>query len=356
MSRTSSTSGHEKLFELVRPIAEYLYGYSLIAAIVIVNALTLNLHLKREDATNSTLLICPRGHGKTTLLYHILRKSNPKWFPNLPRKPFESQLLKRTDEDFRRKVWAFDDLIPVFRGTSTKQREQLMGFFTDFLTTGEYSREGRTVRGRIVCLFGIASEAVKKHAKRMFEATFSDRFMPVRYDFDDRSERELLNAKRVAQGISLPTVELPFKEGLVVVEVPARFEPEIDERALELNRVNVMTPARAQTYIQNFLKSSADLNGRNEVSEDDMRLLRLVWPFHFGVNIGRVEMRVRMMIFEASMDGRRLTGREIKDAIVAVGFSESSATKVLASLRKGEVVQCRRVLGGGRGFKTEYGM
>ena len=119
MSRSSKRSGLSTLFKLVKPIAEYMYGYSLIAVVTIVNALTLNLDLKPEDATNSMLLIGPRGHGKSTLLFHILRKSDPKHFPSLPRKPFESELLKRSDEDFNRKVWVFDDLIPVFRGTSS---------------------------------------------------------------------------------------------------------------------------------------------------------------------------------------------------------------------------------------------
>ena len=351
------SSGLGSLFDLVRPIAEYLYGYSLIAAIVIVNSLTLNLTLKPEDATNSTILECPRGHGKTTLLYHILRVSDAKYFPDLPKKPYESQLLKRTDEDFRRKVWVFDDLITVFRGTSAKQREQLMGFFNEFLTTGMYSREGRTVRGRIVCIFGIATEAVSKYARSMFAATFSDRFIPVRYFYNDRAERELLAAKRNARGVSLPVVPLPFLSSPVDIGVPRGFEPEIDERALELNRLGVMTSARAQTYIQNFLKSCAQVNGRGTVTEDDVRLLRLVWPFHItggrGVDIGGVDMRVRMMVFEASMGGRRVTGREIKDAIVAVGLSESSAVKVLSALRKREIVQSQRVPRG-RGYDYEY--
>jgi hypothetical protein len=100
------------------------------------------LDLKPDESANNVLLVTPSGIGKKMLLYHILQKSNPKWFPELPDKFFESQILLEPDEKFNRKVWVFDDLITVFRGTSTKQREQLMGFFNSFLTKGEYSRKG----------------------------------------------------------------------------------------------------------------------------------------------------------------------------------------------------------------------
>ena len=143
-------------FKFIELVSSYLYGYNLIAIPVIVNILTINLNLKPDESTNSVLLILPKGSGKTTLLHHILQKSNPEWFPELPEKFFESQILQEPDDKFDRKVWIQDDLITTFRGTSTKQREQLMGFFNTFLTKGEYSRKGLKKKGRIVCIFGLA--------------------------------------------------------------------------------------------------------------------------------------------------------------------------------------------------------
>ena len=349
------------LFKLVKPISDYLYGYELIAPIVIVNALTINLKLGRDEATNSMLLICPKGHGKTTLLYHILQKSNPQWFPRLPDKLFESEILKESDEIFRRKVWVQDDLVTTFRGTSTKQREQLMGFHNAFLTKGEYGRKGRTVQGRIVCIYGIASEAYKKrYAKEMFHSTFRDRFMPIRYRFDKAMEMELLKAKRKNKGKTPPHVELPFKEQPIDVRIPKCFEVEIDKMALELSDKGIMTVVRAQTYIQNFIRSCAVINGRNVVCEDDMRILRLVWPLHSkvnlgGVNLGSADMRVRRMIFKASIKGQTLTGHEIKDRMKAKGFSKSAVEKVLSNLRNTRAVSYRKVSGSGlKSYDHEY--
>ena len=84
----------------------------------------------------------------------------------------------------------------VFRGKATKQREQLTGFFTDFLTTGHYSRDHHTVKGRIICIFGIATSGFKKYGKKMWVDTFQDRFIPVEFKFDSKLDEELLKAQR----------------------------------------------------------------------------------------------------------------------------------------------------------------
>lgn len=333
-----------KTFELSKPICDYLHGYALIAVIVIVNILTLNLKLKPDEATNSTLLIGPSGHGRTTLIHHILRRSNQQFFPKLPDKLFESEIMKMPHENFNNKVWVQDDLITTFRGTSTKQREQLMGFFNAFLTKGEYGRRDNTVQGRIVCVFGIASEVQKKYAKQMFLATFTDRFIPVEYDFDERLEREILQAKRINRGSQPPRVILPLKPNSVDPVIPSAFYSEIDELALELNRKGKMSSIRAQTYIENFLKSNAALNDRISVCEDDMMLLRLVWPLHFGANLGSVDMRIRMLILEKSINGEAITGQEIKKEIMSkLGCSGSAVKKSLSELRNKNVVHFKKI-------------
>ena len=350
---SSKKSKLQKLWNLVIPICYYLYGYSLIAVIVIVNILTLNLKLKPDEATNSILLNILKGCGKTTLIHHILQKSNPKWFAKLPEKCFESQFLEMSSDAFNRKVWAQDDLITTFRGTSTKQREQLMGFHNTYLTKGEYSRQGRTVKGRIVCLYGMAKEK-KMYQKEMFQETFTDRFMRVKLDFDRKTKKAILEARDRKKSTPIPTVELPFKEEPVDVEIPDVFLDSINELALELDEKNVMSFARAQTFIKNFVKSSADINGRLEVCEDDLRLFKLVLPLHFGTSTGNVDTRVRMLILEKSMNGEKVSGRNIKDELVEkLGCSESSIQKSLSLLRLNNVVRYEKV-SVGRGYDYEY--
>jgi hypothetical protein len=337
----------KETFRLVRAVAGYLYGYTLVAVPVIVNPLTLNLDLKPDESANNVLLVTPSGTGKTTLLYHILQKSNPKWFPELPDKFFESQILLEPDEKFNRKVWVFDDLITVFRGTSTKQREQLMGFFNSFLTKGEYSRKGLKKSGRIVCIFGLAKEHYKEYGKHMFLQTFTDRFMPVKFSFSERDKKAILELRSGRGSVDLPRVVLPFRDEPVNISVPREFCPEVNKLALLLDARGVMSFVRAQTHIINFLKANADLNGRGEVCEADVKLFKLTLSLYFGAESGTADVKVREFILEASMEGRIVSGREVEEAVASrTGVSDRWVRDVLAKLRSEGAVFYRQSSGG----------
>lgn len=340
-------------WQLIRPIAEYLYGYALISIAVIINILTLNVKMKPDESTNSVLLIVPSGAGKTTLLYHILQKSNPDWFPELPEKFFESEILQELDDKFNRKVWVQDDLITTFRGTSTKQREQLMGFFNTFLTKGEYGRKGSRKKGRIICVFGIAKEHYKKHQKAMFQTTFADRFAGIEFDFDQRDKRVMLE-RRTQADRRLPTVKLPIKKTCVEIEMPRGLYDEVNRLAMLLDARKVMSCVRAQTHIVNFAKATAVLNGRKAVVKEDLKLFKLVFPLYFGARSCSVDVKVREAILASSMDGKPVTGREVKDRVMAeTRCSEREVERMLSSLRNENVVNFSKVPGE-RGYHFEY--
>lgn len=349
-------SKHKATWQLIKPISEHLYGYGLISIAVIVNILTLNIKISSDESTNSVLLVVPSGSGKTTLLYHILQKSNPQRFPLLPEKFFESEILKEPDSKFKRKVWVQDDLITTFRGTSTKQREQLMGFFNTFLTKGEYGRKGFRKKGRIVCVFGIAKEHYKRYGKDMFQATFTDRFARLTFDFDSKDKLRILQhrSRRMSSKHKLPKVELPLKDACVYVKVPSSLYAEVNGLAMLLDSKRVMSFARAQTHIVNFVKANADLNGRRKVVEDDLKLFKLVLPLYFGAHSGSVDVKVREAILEFSMNGKAVNGREIKDRVMAeTGCSETTVKRILSQLRDGNVVNFKKV-SAGRGYDFKY--
>jgi hypothetical protein len=307
-----------------------------------------------DEATNSILLIQPMGTGKHTLLVRILRNSNPDWFPKLAEKCFESKIMEMADDLFKFKVWILEDLIVTFRGTSTKQREQIMGFFIAFLSNNSYARQDRRINGRIVCVFGYASENYSKYQKDMFQATFTDRLMQVKLDFDEKTKREILERRDINTSKPIPKVVLPFKDEPVDVTIPDDFRSEINDLAIRLDRKKVMSFVRAQTFIKSFVKSSADINGRSVVCEDDLRLFKLVLPLHFGTSTGIVDTRVRMLILDRSVNGRAITGREIKDELVEkLGCSESSIQKSLSILRLNNVVRYEKV-SDGRGYDFVY--
>jgi len=323
---------------------------------VIVNILTLNININSDESTNSVLLILPSGAGKTTLLHHILQKSNPEWFPMLPEKFFESEILKEPDDKFQRKVWVQDDLITTFRGTSTKQREQLMGFFNTFLTKGEYGRKRARKKGQIVCVFGLAKEHYKRYGKDMFMATFTDRFARLAFDFNEKDKWRILERRsgRMDPKHKLPKVKLPLKDTCVDVEVSSSLFPEVNRLAILLDSEKVMSFVRAQTHIVNFVKANAILNGKRKVVEDDLKLFKLVLPLYFGARSGSVDIKVREAILESSMNEKAVTGREIKDRVMAeIGCVETTVKRVLSQLRSENVVNFKKV-SERKGYDFEY--
>lgn len=349
-------SKHRSTWKIVGQIRDYLYGFSLIAIPVIVNILTLNVKMSADESTNSVLLILPKGCAKTTLLHGILQRSNPEQFPQLPEKLFESEILKEPDKIFQNKVWVEDDLITTFRGTSTKQRDQLMGFFSTLLTKGEYGRRHVRKKGRILCVFGLAKERWKNYKKGMFEATFSDRFAPIILDFDNSDKLRILEHRsKTNPARELPTVKLPLKKKPVEVKLPAKLNREIHMLAMFLDSKGVMSFARAQTFIINFLKANADLNGRKKVEADDLMLFKFILPLHFGARSGSVDMKVREVILDSSMKGKKIAGRKIKDRVVKSNdCSERAVQSVLSTLREGQVVHFEKASRKTSGYDYMY--
>ena len=317
--------------------------------------MTLNVETGDDEPANSVLLVLPSGAGKTTLLCRILQRSNPKFFPVLPEKIFESEILKMPNQAFDNKVFVEDDLITTFRGTSSKQRDQLMGFFNTFLTKGEYGRAGSRKKGRIVCIFGIAEEHYSRNKKRMLQSTFSDRFIIVRLSLDDQDKKRILNSRLDnSTKRKLPKVKLPLKRTPTDVKVSSCFSGEINELAMMMDKRGVMTYARAQTHVLNFIKANALLNGRDTVVEDDLRVLKTVFPLYLGANSGSVDIKVREFILESTANGIPVNGRQIKDLVITeTGCEERAVQSVLSNLRNQKVVNFSKV-GRGRGYDFEY--
>ena len=328
----------DRTYKLVKLIIEYLPGYTLISIPVVVNALTLNLSV--NVPWNSTLLSLPKGDGKTTLLYEILRKSNPKYFPDLPTKIYETEILQLPDDYFNRKVWVYDDLITLFRGTSTKQREQLMHFHNEFLSKGEYSRANRKVKGKIVCLYGIAREEWrKKFAKELFESTFQDRFMIIEYKRSEEEKRWILKKLKERENNKPPKVELPFLKKLKNPEIPEEFGDEIVEIAIEIDKTGRMSYVRAKNTTENFLKSNAVINKRDEVIEEDLMLLKVILPLWLGTETS-VDIKVREVIIEASINQEQLSTKEIYEGVKSIiNCSEKSVYNILSELKKKNIVK-----------------
>jgi hypothetical protein len=134
--------------------------------------MSINLKLPDVRKLNSCLIVAPRGTGKSELLERILAASNPEHFVVLPPKIFESELVKKGPIFFHNKIMVLDDLIVTFEGMSTKQRQQLVNFWTKLLE-GNYSRDDYAIANvSTIALFGLASEQLDRFRDELMSATF----------------------------------------------------------------------------------------------------------------------------------------------------------------------------------------
>jgi hypothetical protein len=279
-----------KTLEFAAAIESWLKGWLLPSITPIVNAMSVNLKLPPGTRKlNSCLTVAPRGSGKSELLEHILARSNPEHFVVLPQKMFESELVKKSRDYFHDKIMVHDDLIIAFEGMSTKQRQQLVNFWTKLLEGG-YARDRDALSNvSTLALFGLASEELERFRKELMSATFLDRIPPFKHDVTRQMKKEILQfrARSLRENPSRqpPIIKLPLPEKIddakkVNVAFPnsKEIDNKIVEYALELDTYQVQSCARAQDYIRTFMRSNALLNDRKRVTMSDLYLYDLVHP------------------------------------------------------------------------------
>ena len=339
-------------FKVVDSISKGLRFYEPVSTTVCINMLTIGLKKQPHVHDNSNLLIVPKGRGKTTLLHHILAESNPKYIISLPDKLFETDIVEFPKDHFDNKVWVLDDLITTFQGTSPKQREQLIGFHNSFLSKGVYERKrgDRMVEGRIVCTYGIAKENYSKYSKDMFISTFTDRLPPLTYGFSPEEKDTILREDNYLS--KLPKVRLPFKRTLTEVIIPDTLQEEIIAAAKRLEAASGFTDIRAKHYVQNFLKSNANLNHRTNVQEEDFWLWKWVEPLHYSQKPDTCETDIVNYILSKATINEPCIGREIKN-VFGDKYSEQHISTTLSRLRENSRVSAKKI-SLTRGYDYEY--
>ena len=272
--------------EIAAKVEKVLKFNGLASLIPIVNTMSLSLKLPAQfRQLNSTICISPKGGGKSTLLVKILAKSNPKFFTVLDKNIFESLLLEKPKEYFNNKTLVHDDLISVFGGKNRKQREQLTSFFTQILSDGTYSRDGKGFTG-ITCIahFGIAQESFQHHRKDLLDSTFLDRSATYSVKLTVSEKREVLEYrdKMVDDDIQLPTIKLPLtkKKKEVKLSLDKDEKTKVNDLAMELDMYNILSSNRAKNYISIFLMANALLNGRDKISRQDLQLYEIIHRYH----------------------------------------------------------------------------
>ena len=298
------------------------------AYIISVNALTISLDV---PTANSNIWIQPKGTGKSFFLQK-LAGSNPDYVILLPDKLFESAILEFPKDWFEDKVWVHDDMIVAFHGLTTKQRQQLTGFFVEFLSKGKYARiEKRNkliVEGRISCIFPIAIENYSKYRRELYDQTLvPERLIPITHKVNIDKLYEVVD-RSIEAPLRNISIKLPFTKDKVKVTIPESLKRYTKQFATTLSISTGISITRAVMYVSNWLKSHALLNGRYEVSDSDISVFRLLAPLHA---IGRDTARGEIYLYLAK---KYLESGEINMKDVYQKFSVKYSPRTVRRLLK----------------------
>jgi hypothetical protein len=280
--------GNERTFEISRIVSSYLPGWEKLSIAAAINMLTLSIKTPENVPPNSNLLVVPKGGGKNTFLNAIMQCSNPEFIIKTAERQFEYFISEEADI-FDNKVWTIEDLIISFKGLTTKQREQLISFYTSMLSNMSFERMDirgykRLIKGRIVCMFGFAAEDFHYERESLWTSTFLERAVPLyaHWDADTINRiRERTIGRHYRNTDPLPEVRLPFRKELIDIRMSEDIKQELQVLVNRLAKKTNMSYSRATNYICNFLKANAYLNGREVVSMNDIELYKYIEEVHF---------------------------------------------------------------------------
>jgi len=298
----------EKLF---KTLSSYFFGIETPAFILAINALTISLNVPQP---NSNIWIQPKGTGKSYFLM-CLAKSNPEHFVILPEKFFESSIWEFPQDWFIDKIWVHDDLVVAFHGLNTKQRQQLIGFFVEFLSQGKYRRTERfrkesMVKGRIGCIFPLAKENYSRYGKELFTQTLvPERLVPVVYDINPKDmQRILVNIfENINRDVNLT---LPFSKEKIDVDLPKHFRNDIAKMGTMMSLASEISSIRGSIYVSNWLKAHAYFNNRDVVTKEDFEIFKLLLPYHRMAR-DTIECKIRLFILENLLEYGEVSSKEI---------------------------------------------
>jgi len=307
----------ENTEKLIKLISSNFFKLEIQGLIISVNSLTISLD---TQIPNSNLWIQRKGSAKSHFL-RILSDSNPDYFIRLPDKFFETSILEDFETDwFKDKVWIHDDLIILFHGLTSKQRQQLMGFFVEFLSSGIYERRDRSrerikkVQGRVLCLFPISQENYSRYGKELFYQTLvPERLVPIGYDLspeDMRKASEIRLEREENTNSDNIRLKLPFSDEKKRVKLSKEFHKEISDMAMRLQLLIGLSATRGVHYISNFLKAHSLLNDREEVTEKDIEIVKLILPAHQEPRES-LESEIRRFIFNKLLEQEEVSSSEI---------------------------------------------
>lgn len=284
------------------------------------------LYINSSKQKNSNLILLPRGSGKSDFLGEVASQ-NKKYVNVLPAKIYESELVARGEEYFNKKILIHYDYIIAMFGLSTKQRQQLTGFFTSLLSDSRYSRDRYNLENiKCLSMFGMAKDSFNLHKEDLFESTFLDRLTMLHKTVSKEEKQKILEFRSEKHNFNVP-LKLKWKKTEVNIKLDMKeFSKRINEWAMELDLFDVMSYTRAQDYICNWLKANAYYNNRKDVCSSDLGLYFKIHPLHIdNAEVSRMKRLVHLL-----EENRNMTYDEI---MKKTGWAKGTVAKYIKRVR-----------------------
>lgn len=324
---------NRKTIEIINYINKFLLDLGEYFIIPYINCHTISIQTSGTQL-NSNLLLLPKGCGKTTFLKALVR-GNKKITNLLPEKMFESELIQKSKESYNYKICIHYDLIFGMFGLNTKQRQQVLSFWTGLLSDGRYCRDKSQHLNEIKTLgvFGMAKDSFMKHKEDLFEQTFLDRMVMINRDITKQEKKKILNFRRTNNDTT--KFKLPIKrvKPINISLNMNKFGDSIDEMALELDDYNIISFNRAQDYISLFLKANCFINGRKSVNENDLELYKKIHHYHFEkTDLSKISYLIKMIKDNPNLNHTQLIER--------LGWSKKTFYKYYKIYNQQQVFTC----------------
>lgn len=272
LTTSSYNADNSENFRLSNDVNSYLKGYREIAMLVL--PCCCSLMVDCIDRPCSVMLIDKKGGGKSTFM-NILDSSNKKKVTRLPSKIYGWEMVSKfKKESFKDKMLIHDDLIVAFDGLSVKSQKQLLGFFSELLSSGKYEQLGNIVTGNCSAVFGMAREFYKTHHAEMFTSTFLDRFgvihAPNRDDEDMMGVLDVIDERE-----NPPIIKLPLsKKKAIHYDINVLDKESFHRLCIMMDKKGIMSFTRAKVWMINWMKGNALLNKRDTVNNNDFMLMQ----------------------------------------------------------------------------------
>lgn len=265
-----------------KPNMQNLLGYAYINMHV--------LFIKKPIVQNNNLIIVlPKGYGKSTGLEWIARHFG-KAFNEIPGKIYESFLVKEKPEFFHNRILYHRDLLVGLLGLTTKQRQQIYGFFIDLLDSGRYERQGvNKLEGINTSFYGsMARDGFDKSRAELYDSTFADRIPLISDSFPQHHPFQVIEKMATYDGnhAQLPVFINVKRRRQYKIEYDAlQYHQDIGIICVQMETDGIMSFSRAYHFISNFMRANALVNERKEVNIWDLKMFEHFLPLHYALPI-----------------------------------------------------------------------